>query len=137
MTDLAVERQKSAKLAMRYLRNIENVKSLRKGGYSPTTPIIVCEYSTPTSEVRSMLRLQDASPRVLILMRKGEDVICALGATTPEASGEHFIPFADVAPEAEIGMVYDAIEAQLRFGHVKLGSDQSAHHVGNYQLELA
>lgn len=136
MNAITEERMKSAKLAMSYMKDAKNRNTLREQGFGPSSPIIVCEWETLVSEVHSMLRVQDGSPRILILIRKGEETVCALGATSsvPDSA---FLAIAGVSPKSEIGMVYDALRAQDRFGDLRNPAASTTNHVGNYELAVA
>lgn len=134
MTDLTAERRESGKLTLKYLSDGVNRARLRKVGIEASTPIVVCEWTTPVSEVLGMLRLQDGSSKVLVSIRR-ESAIFTLTASADVPDGLDSLSLRDMHRDSEIGMVYDALKPKPFLTKTPVAS--SARQLGQYMLTAA
>lgn len=100
-------------MAVKYISDRDNRNRLRLAGVTPTTPLVVAEWTTPVSEVHAMLRVQDGSEKVLVVIRRAE-TLYTLMASADEPQQKHFLKSTDLHEDAEIGMIYDALSTMHR-----------------------
>ncbi|MBB2958881.1 hypothetical protein [Pseudoclavibacter helvolus] len=138
MTEMSAERRKTAKFVMRYLSNGENKKRLRASGFTPTTPLIACEWESTVSEVRAMMRRQDGAQQLFVLIRREEKIYTLAGSTV---KGED-VPVEAIALQGldanlEIGMVYDSLNARNLLDAIPSSDSPFNTRIGQYSLVAA
>lgn len=138
MNQLTSERLASGKRALRFISDSANRVRLRAAGVGPQTPMIVCEWETPVSEVHSMLRLQDGRRKVLVAICRDEHIL-PLMASADEPEIAEFLKSRDIHSDSHIGMVYDTLTAIDRSSRLSSASVASAPErvLGQYSLAPA
>lgn len=134
MAELTAERKATAKLAMRYLMKPETRKHLKEHGFEPQAPVVACEWESSVSEVLGMLRMQDGSKHVIVLIRKDEEIL-TLFATTEEAPDDSVsVSASEMHGQSTIGLVYETLQVAKYAVHDPKLPPRTKPRIGQYGL---